>query len=111
MKVHGDIGDWIAYEKKVWKPFAEAIAKDGLERGWSLNVQYFPRGTDLAFDAVTVDVFPSWDAIYKDDPQFPARFRRVHPDMELGTTFEQFEKLRTILSTKVYVLDDLISAK
>src|SRR5579871_310493 len=38
MKVH-DIDEWIAYEKKIWKPIAESLAKDGIQRGWTLNVQ------------------------------------------------------------------------
>jgi hypothetical protein len=105
-----NLEDYIAYEKKVWQPLAEAMDKDGFRRGWSLNVQVLPSGADLPFQAVTVDVFPSWDSIFKNDAQFVERFKKVHPDMELGTTFEQFEKLRTLQSTKLYALDDFITA-
>ena len=31
--------NWLAYEKKVWQPMAESMAKDGVQRGWSVNVQ------------------------------------------------------------------------
>jgi hypothetical protein len=110
-KVHGDIQEWVDYEKKVWQPFAEALDQDGMTDGWSLNVQVMPRGTDLPYDAVTVDIYPSMDAVFKEDPKFYDRWRRVHPDMELGTTFEQFEKLGPTVMTRAFELEDLITAK
>ena len=105
-----NVDDWVAYEKKVWKPLAEAFQQEGLLDGWSINAQVLPGGSDLPYQAVTVDVFPSFNAIFADDPKFAERFRKVHPDMELGTTFEQFAKLRTIESIKVFELEDVITA-
>ena len=105
-----NVDDWVAYEKKVWKPLAEAMVKDGKADGWSLNVRVLPNGSEQPFQAVTVDVFPSWDSIFAADPQFVDRFRKVHPDMELGTTFEQFEKLRTRAQINLYELEDVITA-
>jgi hypothetical protein len=108
MKV-SNMNDYLAYEKKVWQPLAEAMAKDGVRTGWSLNVRVLPRGSDLKYEAVTVDIFPSWDAVYKNLP-FADTFKRVHPDMELGTTFETAEKLRTIVSANLYHVDDMVSS-
>lgn len=105
-----NVADWMAFEKKVWQPLAEALMKDGKEDGWSLNVQVLPGGSELPYDAVTVDVFPSWNAVFADDPQFADRFRKVHPDMELGTTFEQFEKLRKRASIRLFELEDYVTA-
>ena len=56
------MAEWIAFEKKVWQPFAESMAKDGVTRGWFLNGQVMPGGSDLKYQASTVDVYPSWDA-------------------------------------------------
>jgi len=112
MKVaNGNLDDWTAYEKKVWQPLAEALLKDGKQDGWSLNVRAMPFGPDLPFQGVTVDIYPSMDAVFADDPQFVDRFRRVHPDMEFGTTIEHFEKLRTQALIELYVLDDIITAQ
>jgi hypothetical protein len=112
MKVSDDnLNDWIAYEKKVWQPLAEQLVKDGRENGWSLNVRSMPFGSDLPFQGVTVDVFPSLDAVFENDPQFIERFRKVHPDMEFGTTIERFEKLRTQALVELYVLDDIVTAQ
>jgi hypothetical protein len=108
MKV-SNMNDYLAFEKKVWQPLAEAMAKDGVRTGWSLNVRVLPRGSDLKYQAVTVDIFPSWDAVYKNLP-FADTFKRVHPDMELGTTFETAEKLRTIVSANLYHVDDMVSS-
>lgn len=105
-----NIEDYVAFEKKVWQPFAEEMIKDGVGSGWSLNVQIMPGGTDLKFNAVTVDVFPTWEAIYKPDAQFYDRFRKVHPDMELGTTFENYEKLRSQGSIQLYSVADMVTS-
>lgn len=111
MKVSdANFDDWIAYEKKVWQPMAESLVKDGKEDGWSLNVQVMPFGSDLPYQAVTVDVYPSEDAVFTEDPQFVDRFHKVHPDMEAGTTMEHFEKLRTRGRVALYSLDDIVAA-
>jgi hypothetical protein len=105
-----NVEDWVAYEKKVWQPLAEALMKDGKLDGWSLNVRVLPGGSEQPYQAVTVDVFPSLNAVFADDPQFVERFRKVHPDMELGTTFQQFEKLRSRAVTQLYELEDMVAA-
>jgi hypothetical protein len=43
------------------------------------------------------------------DPGFEARFKKVHPDLEFGTTFEHIQKLRTIESTVLYHVEDAVS--
>jgi hypothetical protein len=104
-----DTEDWLAYEKKVWQPLAESMAKDGVITGWSANVQVLPNGSDLKFQGVTVDIYPSWDAVFKDSG-IAEHFKKVHPDMELGTTFEKYEKLRTILSLELYTVEDMVTS-
>jgi hypothetical protein len=104
-----DVGAWVDYEKKVWQPLAEALAKDGAISGWSLNTRVLPGGADQPFDGVTVDTFPSMDAVFSGNAKFLPTFRTVHPDMEIGTTFEQFEKLRTQKSIQLYQLEDFIT--
>jgi len=111
MKVTDDnFDDWIAYEKKVWKPLAEALVKDGKESGWSLNVQRMPTGSETPYQAVTVDIFPTMDAVFDDDPKFAERFHSVHPDRELGTTFQQFERLRVRAQVRLFLLEDYVSS-
>lgn len=104
-----NMGAYIAYEKKVWQPLAEQMTKDGVSSGWSLNVQVLPRGSELAYDAVTVDVYPTWDSVFQSDPQFAARFSKVHPNMDLGTTMESYDKMRSIVTTELYSVADMVT--
>ena len=111
MKASQDnVDDWIDYEKKVWKPFAEQSVKDGAEHGWSVNLPVLPGGADLPYQGVTIDMFPSMDAVLNGDPHFIERFNKVHPDMDFGFVIQHFEKLRTQARIELYQLDGLITA-
>jgi len=70
--------------------------------------QVLPGVADLKFQGVTVDVYPSWDAVFKDFG-FAEHFKKAHPDMEVGTTMEAFEKLRTLTSSELYTLEDMVT--
>jgi hypothetical protein len=106
-----DMQEYVAWEKKAWQPMAEALDKENLRSGWSLNTLVFPGGTDVKFNAVTVDVFPTWDSIFSGDFQhFYEIWRKAHPDMEFGTTFEQYDKLRHQGDVDIYVVQDYITA-
>lgn len=62
--------------------------------------------------AVTVDVYSTWDSIYNSDfAQMSALWRKVHPDMEFGSAFEQYDKLRRQGDINVYVVQDTIAKK
>ena len=89
-----NLEDWLALEKKLWKPFAEQMAKDGVQSGWSLNIRAFGQDSELPYQGVTVDVFPNWDAVWKDDSQFVDRLKKVHPQRDPTAIFEQFTKAR-----------------
>jgi hypothetical protein len=105
MKVQ-DIGDWLKTEKEVWQPMAESMVQAGVTSGWSVNVRVLPSGTNQPFDAVTVDVYPSWDAVFAGSAPVPEHFKKTHPDMEFGMTMERIEKLRTIVSRELFTVDD-----
>jgi hypothetical protein len=106
-----NMDDYVAWEKKVWQPVAEAMLKDNLRSGWSLNTRVFPGGTDVKYNAVTVDVYSTWDSIFNNDSQhFYELWKKAHPDMELGTTFEQYDKLRHQGDVDIYVVQDTIKS-
>jgi hypothetical protein len=91
-------------------PVAEAMAKEGTRSGWSLNTMVYPGGTDVKFNAVTVDVYPTWDSIFNSESNFYELWRKVHPDMEVGTTFEQYDKLRHQGDVDIFVLLDTVTS-
>lgn len=106
--------DFVAYEKRVWQPVNETLIKDGIETGWSVNTRVLPGGADQPFQAVVTVVFPSMDAVFSYYSKIGNEFRKAHPDMEVGTTLEQFdkfmeqfEKVRTIQNIQLYQLEDM----
>ena len=72
-------------------------------------MQQIPGGSDLKYQASTVDVYPSWDAYFKLGNGFAERFKKVHPDMDINQTFENYEKLRTIGSLAMLSIEDFVA--
>jgi hypothetical protein len=99
---------WVDFEKKVGKPMAEQSISDGFTCGWSVNALWFPWGSDLPYQGVTVDVFPDWNALFKSDPKFEENFNKAHPD--LVTSPEEMEKIRTQAIVRLFRVEDMISA-
>lgn len=107
-KVPGDIGEWVAYEKKNWLPVALALNKNGATSAWSLNVQVLPNGADLPYQAVTIDVFPSMDAVFNEDNSIPLTFKALYPKTDMRSFMAGFEKISTIKSAQLFELDDVV---
>jgi hypothetical protein len=106
-----NVEEYVAFEKKAWQPMAEAMDKENLRSGWSLNTLVFPGGTDVKFNAVTVDVFPTWESIfYSDFGHLSELWKKVHPEMDFGTTFEQYDKLRHQGDVDIYLVEDTIKS-
>ena len=103
---------WIDMETKAWKPMSEFLIKQGITRGWSVDVRAIPDGAALGFDGLTVDVFPSWEAYFglQNDPKFPEYWKKVHPDMDINATFDEYEKYRTVVREELWVVEDIIGA-
>lgn len=99
---------WVEFEKKFGRAFAEQAIGNGLMSGWSVNGMWFPFGNDLSYQGVTVDVYPNWETLYKDDPQFIEKFNKAHPD--LVTKPEDMEKIRTQAVVRLFKVEDMISA-
>lgn len=108
--------EFVDWDKRVWLPVHETLIKDGIETGWSINTQVLPGGADQRFQAVAIAAFPSMDAFLLRDSRIVDEFRKAHPDMEVGTTQEQFGKfmaqfaaMRTVQNVELYQLEDSIT--
>jgi hypothetical protein len=101
---------WIDMETKAWKPMSEFLNKEGVTRGWSVDARTIPDGAALAFDGLTVDVYPSWEAYFKlqSDPKFPEYWKKVHPDMDIDATFAEYDKYRTVVREELWVVEDMV---
>jgi hypothetical protein len=103
-----DTGAWIDNERKLWQPIFEDGVKDGSMDGWGVDVAFMPRGDKDSYTTYTVDIYPSWQAVYTFfGPSFPDRWKKVNPNipMEQGMQHDRkFDTLEhTILSKVVFV--------
>ncbi len=98
-----DTGAWIANEKKLWQPIFEDGVKDGSVDGWSVVEQFLPRGAKDADTTYTVDIYPSWDAMFKFfGDGFSDRWKKVNPDVPIEQGMDQEHKVDTIDHTILY---------
>jgi len=105
-----DIDAWVAWEKKNWQPFAEAAVKQGLLSGWAINVQIFPNGESDRDLVSSVDIFPTWDAVFNQSQTYRDTWMKTHPGVDPVAFFAEAGKLRTIEHTALYQVDDMIAA-
>ena len=55
-------GGWNELEQKIWRPVQEQRVKEGKLKAWRTYTRMLPGGSGHPYDAVTIDVFPSWAA-------------------------------------------------
>lgn len=104
------VGAWIANEKKLWQPIFEDGIKDGSVDGWSVVQQIMPRGDKDRGNTYTVDIYPSWDAVFKFfGPGFSDRWKKIHPDVPMNQGMDQEHQFDTIEHTVLYHVVDAIS--
>jgi hypothetical protein len=105
-----DLSAWVAWEKKEWQPFAEALVKNGFMSAWAINVQTFPRGAKVQNRASSVDVYPSWEAAMHGVGGKKAMdlWNSVHPDLKIDDANAQAAKLRTIDAATLYKVEEAI---
>ncbi len=103
-----NIDDWATTEEKLWKPFAEARVKEGVQAGWALNVQIFPRGAKVPSQVSSVDIYPTYADVFQEGPEFMNTWNKVHPNLKFQDAMTQIDKLCTIDSSVLYkVVEDV----
>lgn len=112
MKV-ADQDAWIANEKKLWQPLFENAVKDGSMSGWSVVVQFMPHGAADQGITYSVDIYPSWDAVFNFfGPGFPDRWKKANPDVPINQGMAQEHTLDTIEHTTLYkVVEAIVPSK
>ena len=109
MKVH-DATAYYKFERETWQPLADAMIKEGTQSGWMLSTVLLPGGTDVKYTARTVDVYPSWDAVFKGN-NMQEVFKKVFPDKDYQQTFESLTKLRDLAERDLFVFEELVRGK
>ena len=95
------LADWDKLEMEIWKPVMEARVAAGNLAAWSSYSLSLPGGTGHAYNAVTVDAFASWDAMFKPTGLADA-LKKVHPNLTPEEFNERTAKARTIVNREVY---------
>jgi hypothetical protein len=108
MKVHNP-ADYMKFEKEVWRPLAESMVKDGSMRGWTFSTLVLPGGTDRTYTAVSADIFPSWEAIFKPG-SFVETFKKTHPNKNMEETMSSLSKLRDLGRRELFVIQEKVAA-
>ncbi|MGD1107416.1 MAG: hypothetical protein ABR865_10245 [Terracidiphilus sp.] len=108
-----DVGECVAAQKRLWQPFAEEGVKEGAQDGWAVNIQQIPSGAKDKPRVSSVDIYPSWDAMFNYfGPDFTTRWKKVHPELSLNDAFAQIDKLCSIDHTVLYKVEDqIVSSK
>ena len=57
---------------------------------------------------VVVNVFPSWEVLFKEDPAAAEKFKKLHPDLILNP--EETEKIRTQAVVRLVKVEDMIGS-
>ena len=77
----GAQAEWLRMERSGWKQMAETWAKDTAGRAWILHTLAMPGGTNMPYNALTVDGFPNWDSLFTGvNPR--NTWGKVHPDSD-----------------------------
>jgi hypothetical protein len=106
MKVH-EMDAWLELENAIWKPMAQAWVKDGTLRGWMVARPVVPNGSDLKYQAITVDVMPKWESAFKGVP-LEKTFKQIHSDKNLNDVMAKIEKARDLAYRELLVVEDKI---
>lgn len=107
-KVHaGRQADWLQAEEMGWKPIAEEFTKQGPGNAWSAHTVVMPTGSDVPYNAITVDAFPSWDALMKGNPT-RATWQKVHPDRDFAAHTARVAEIADAPHRDVYRIIEVI---
>ena len=107
MAVH-NAADYYKFEMEVWRPLAEVLIKEGTQSAWQFSTLLFPGGTDVKYRAVSADIYPSWDAVFKSH-DVEASFKKAHPDKDYNETMGSIPKLRDLAQRDLLVIEERVA--
>ena len=96
-----DFGDWLEIEHDIVAPSMEAQVADGNLAAWGSYRLFLPRGSDLDYNAGTVDVFADWSAIGK-PRKFGEYLRKANPGIDMDSIGSRIGKARDIVRSDLY---------
>jgi hypothetical protein len=104
----GKYEEWAKLETGGWKPFAERVAKEMPGTGWLVGALVMPGGDRMHYSGMTVDVFPSWEALGKGIP-YTDLWPKVHSDISFNDYIDKIDKARDVYSNDVVQVAEIAS--
>jgi hypothetical protein len=103
------VAEWAKLETEGWKPFAEAIAKETPGFGWRVEALTMPSGSSLHYNAMTVDIFPSWTAAGQ---SYSAQmWSKVHPEMNFADYLSKVNDATDRYKAELYKTVEVVRKK
>jgi hypothetical protein len=99
---------YLAFERDAWGPVAEALVGDGQLSGWMVSERELPGGTDQPNNFYTVDMFPTWAAMFK-PWSLEERFTKAHPGKNIDDVLGEPTKLRTLSKRELWVVVERVA--
>jgi hypothetical protein len=88
----GMAAEWARMESTGWKQLAEAASKE-YGTAWRVASLVMPAGESLPYNAMTVDIFPSWDSLGRGLPTRTI-WNKVHPDVDMTGHLNRLSAIR-----------------
>ncbi len=105
----GQAAEWIKLERETFKPVHQARAEQGLLRGWSVAMLAYPSGTSLPYSGATVNIAPSWKALFSADQGYPEAFKKTMPNANMEEISKKTSETREIVRTELYRVIDTVT--
>lgn len=86
-------------EDEIWKPVHEARVNDGGMTGWAVQSLELPYGSALPYDAVTVDVYETFEDMMA--PFFDTYFPKVHPGKDVDDLLDKTGETHDLIKSDV----------
>jgi hypothetical protein len=109
MRVH-NTPDYLKFETEIWRPMAEEWIKEGSQAAWRFNTLLLPAGTDVKYTALSVDVYPNWEAVFK-RRSLQDMFHKVHPGKDYEQVVGPMNKLRDLAQRDLMYAEEVVTKK
>ena len=106
----GQYEEYLRLERTTWKPLMEAWLKAGGAGSWVLVGLWMPSGAAVPYNAMTIDVFPTWDGLLKGVPTDDL-WSKVHPGTTLAQVLSEQDKVRSLHAQEVFRLVERVERR
>jgi hypothetical protein len=99
----GKGGEYVASERKYFKPVWQETVNQGAMRGWAALGVRFPGGTDRAYGFLTVQLFDKFEQI-EGNPAAASVWEKVHPNVKSAEITAQIGAISKTVRTEVLTM-------